>query len=253
MANTKNSARNHQAPASRSRISGDSRIASKLYPGGSAKKGKTDTQRWSIVDASTTSNRAIPMRAGTTHSQSLRRCSPVFGSRGVSSRSLRLTVAQPRSPSSWRTMIMERTNSQIKPNASNTTLVTPEPSGSDRKSGATSGKTIQLKIAIGRVAAAQMPRILARLYRSFVPTAFYDAFVVIFVISFCFGAKSKSSCRCLSIGYLLSLGLVEEYSSKNATTSDRILSSCPSNMWPPLSIVTSLEPGILSAADCAFL
>src|SRR5215211_6600945 len=42
---TTNRARNHQAPASRSSISCDSRTAPRLYPSGSAKKGKSDTHR----------------------------------------------------------------------------------------------------------------------------------------------------------------------------------------------------------------
>ena len=104
------------------------------------------------------------MRAGTSHNQSLFRGSRVFGSRGVLSRSLRLMVAHLRSPSYWRTMIMERRNNQIKPRVSKITLVTLEPSGSDSKSGANSGKMIQLKMAIGRLAAAQMPIIFTRLY-----------------------------------------------------------------------------------------
>jgi len=104
------------------------------------------------------------MRAGIIHSQILCRCSPDFGSLGMLSRSLRLIVVQPRLPSSWQTMIMEKTNSQIKPSMSNITLVTLDPDVSDLKSDAISGKTFQLKKASGKVAAAQMVRILTRLY-----------------------------------------------------------------------------------------
>jgi hypothetical protein len=39
---------------------------------------------------------------------------------------------------------------------------------------------------------------------------------------------------------------------RNVTISDLVLSSCPSSIWPPLSIVTSFAPGILSAMDRAF-
>ena len=59
------------------------------------------------------------------------------------------------------TMIMERTNNQIKPIAINTIRVTPAPSGSEPKSGDKAGNTIQLRIPIGMAARAQMPRILA--------------------------------------------------------------------------------------------
>src|SRR3712207_971462 len=63
-------------------------------------------------------------------------------------------------------MIMERTNNQIKPSVSSTTLVTPDPKGSDSKSGATSGKTSQPRMPIGTAASAQIPRIFAREYCS---------------------------------------------------------------------------------------
>ena len=42
---TTNRAKNHQAPTSRSRLSCDSKNAPRLYPGGSAKKGKSETHR----------------------------------------------------------------------------------------------------------------------------------------------------------------------------------------------------------------
>jgi len=76
-------------------------------------------------------------------------------------------------------MIIERINNQIKPSVSNMILVTPDPSGSDSKLGATRGKTTQLKIAIGKVARTQIPRILTRLYWSFVLNASWDGFAVI--------------------------------------------------------------------------
>ena len=63
-------------------------------------------------------------------------------------------------------MIMERTNNQINPSVSSTILVTPDPRGSDPKSGATSGMTIQLRMPIGTTASAQMPRIFASEYCS---------------------------------------------------------------------------------------
>jgi hypothetical protein len=63
-------------------------------------------------------------------------------------------------------MIKERTNSQTKPSVSSASLVTPAPRGSDPASGASSGKTIQLRTPIGTVASAQIPRIFAREYCS---------------------------------------------------------------------------------------
>src|SRR5215211_5149385 len=110
--------------------------------------------------------------------ESLRRVSPVFGSRGVLSRNLRLTVAQRRSPSSRRTMIMERTNNQIKPVKSSTNRVTPAPSGSELKSGDTAGNMIQLRIPIGTAARAQMPRILPSEYCSPISDAAFARAVV---------------------------------------------------------------------------
>src|SRR5215211_9506306 len=86
----------------------------------------------------------------------LRRLSPVLGSRGVLRRSLRLTVAQRRSPSSCRTMIMERTNNQIKPTVSSTIRVTPAARGSEPTSGDTAGNTTQLRIPIGMAANAAL-------------------------------------------------------------------------------------------------
>src|SRR5215207_1685144 len=132
----------------------------------SVKNGKTDTQTFSIGEFNTSSTTATATRNGTTHNHSLGRGSPVVGSRGVLSRSLRLTVAQRRSPSSRRTMIIDRTNSQIKPSVSSTNLATPDPRGSASKSGASSGKMIQPRTPIGAAASAQIPRILAREYCS---------------------------------------------------------------------------------------
>ena len=71
------------------------------------------------------------MRNGITHSHNLRRVSPVLSSCEVLRRSLRLTVAQRRLPSSLRTMIMERANNQIKPTVSSTIRVTPAARGSE--------------------------------------------------------------------------------------------------------------------------
>src|SRR3712207_5516940 len=65
-------------------------------------------------------------------------------------------------------MIMERTNNQINPSVSSTTLVTPNARGSVSKSGASSGETIQPRMPIGTVASAQTPRILAREYCSLI-------------------------------------------------------------------------------------
>src|SRR5215204_1010893 len=163
-----NKAKNHQAPSSRCRISCDSKNAPKLKPSGSARNGKTDTQAFSNGVFSTSSTTATATRNGTTHNQSLARGWPVAGSRGALSRSLLLTVAQRKSPSSRRTMIMDRTNNQIKPSASSTTLVTPDPKGSDSKSGASSGKAIQPRMPIGAAASAQIPRIFAREYCSLI-------------------------------------------------------------------------------------
>src|SRR5215204_2155421 len=58
-------------------------------------------------EVSTPSKTTTATRKGTTHNQSLARGTPVAGSRGVLSRSLLLIVAQRRSPSSLRTMIMD--------------------------------------------------------------------------------------------------------------------------------------------------
>src|SRR5215211_620888 len=161
-----NKAKNHQAPSSRARISCDWKIAPKLEPEGSAKNGKTDTQAFSRGVFSTSSTTASATRNGTTHNQSLCLGSPVVGSRGMLSRSLRLIVAQRRSPSSRRTMIMDRTNNQTKPSVSSTTRVTPDPRGSEPESGASRGKAIQPRTPIGTVASAQIPRIFAREYCS---------------------------------------------------------------------------------------
>jgi hypothetical protein len=65
-------------------------------------------------------------------------------------------------------MIMDSTNNQTNPSVSSTILVTPDPRGSDPKSGATSGMTIQLRMPIGAAASAQIPRILAREYCSLI-------------------------------------------------------------------------------------
>ena len=59
---------------------------------------------------------------------------------------------------------MDRTKNQIKPSVSSTNLVTPDPRVSDSKSGAISGKTIQLRMPIGTAASAQTPRMLPSEY-----------------------------------------------------------------------------------------
>ena len=117
-------------------------------------------------EVSTPSKTTTATRKGTTHNQSLERGTPVAGSRGVLSLSLLLTVAHRRSPSSRRTMIMERANNQTNPSVSNTTLVTPNSRGSDPASGASSGNAIQLRMPIGTAASAQIPKIFAREYCS---------------------------------------------------------------------------------------
>src|SRR5207342_2259602 len=76
--------------------------------------------------------------------------------------------------------------------------VTPAPSGSELKSGDTTGNMIQLRIPIGTAARAQMPRILPREYCSPIsPVAFARAVVSIF--SSCihpdaYGIKSCGYC-----------------------------------------------------------
>jgi hypothetical protein len=77
---------------------------------------------------------------------------------------------------------MERTNNHIKPTVSNTNLVTPAPRGSALKSGDTAGNTTQLKMAIGTAAAAQMPRIFARLYWAVVASGARSGVAAWFVI-----------------------------------------------------------------------
>jgi L-asparagine transporter-like permease len=79
-------------------------------------------------------------------------------------------------------MIIDRMNCQIKPTVSTPTLVIAAPMGSSVLSGANAGATIQPRMLIGTAAAAQIPRILARLYCPSVPTAFRDTFLVIFVL-----------------------------------------------------------------------
>src|SRR5215207_6626083 len=135
----------------------------------SVKNGKTDTQTFSIGEFNTSSTTATATRNGTTHNHSLGRGSPVVGSRGALSRSLRLTVVQRRSPSSRRTMIIDRTNNQIKPSMSSTSLVTNTPRESNPNWDASRGEPnqpIQPTMPIGAAASAQMPRIFAREYCS---------------------------------------------------------------------------------------
>src|ERR687895_57089 len=163
-----NKAKNQQAPTSPSRTSCDPKNASKLRPSGSARNGKTDTQAFSNGEASTISTTATPTRNGSTHNQSLARGTPVAGSRGMLSLSLLLTVTQRRSPSSRRTMIMDRTNNHTNPSVISTNNVTPNARGSESKSSASSGKTIQLRMPIGAAARAQIPRIFASEYCSLI-------------------------------------------------------------------------------------
>jgi hypothetical protein len=97
-------------------------------------------------------------------------------------------------------MIMERTNSQIKPIKSSTNRVTPAPSGSELKSGDTAGKMIQLRIPIGTAARAQMPRILPREYCSAISEAAFPR-AIVSIFSSCilrypdvYGIKSCGYC-----------------------------------------------------------
>src|SRR5215204_2129858 len=166
-----NKAKNHQAPTSCCRTSCDPKIAPKLRPSGSARNGKRDTQAFSIGVFSTSSITVTPTMNGTTHKKSLARGTPVAGSRGALSLSLLLRVAQRKSPSSRRTMIMDRTNNHTKPSAISTNNVTPNARGSESKSSASSGKTIQPRMPIGAAASAQIPRILAREYCSLIETS----------------------------------------------------------------------------------
>src|SRR5215217_3016967 len=165
---TMNKAKNHQAPTSPFRTSCDPKNASKLRPSGSVRNGKTETQAFSNGVLSTSSFTATATMNGTTHKKSLARGWPVAGSRGTLSLSLRLTVAQCRSPSSLLTMIMESTNNHTNPSAISTNNVTPNARGSESKSSASSGKTIQLRMPIGAAASAQIPRIFAGEYCSLI-------------------------------------------------------------------------------------
>ena len=130
--------------------------------GGSARKGKRETHKGSSFGARTITDRKNIPTNGTTHSQSLAWGLPDLGLRGVLSRRRRRMVAQRKSPASRRTIIIDRTNCQIRPTVSAHILVVAAASGS--KSADNAGATTQPRIPIGTAARAQMPRILASEY-----------------------------------------------------------------------------------------
>src|SRR3712207_6149489 len=175
--------------------------------------------------SSTSSITATATMNGTTHNQSLARGCPVVGSRGALSRSLCLTVAQRRLPSSRRTMIVDRTNNQIKPSASSTILLTPNARGSDSKSGASSGKTIQPRMPIGTVASAQTPRIFAREYCSVRLSSL--AHLVVFAADI---RSEEHTSELQSRQYLVCRLLLEK---KNKTGNSAWRSSTATTAFPP--------------------